>query len=508
MPLTDQRRKQLDGIVSQMVANNESDINIQTVVNDFKSRYDEKSQDKRSILQKASDASKAAFGVPIGIAKSVLQLPQKAAQFGQDAGISIAAKLRNVPKASIEQALSRTGSGAIMDSATQNINAYEPKSNTERAGVVIGQVGQAFLPTGAATALPKAASALKLGPTIAKAVAPIAKIGGLALEGGGMAGIQSGSASEAAKGATMSALLGIGGKALTSGAKKLSPKLVNSFFGSALKNKDIAYGQNPGRTITELGITARSAADLADELSAATEGLTSELNSTISKYSRTKTSDISNFTEALDQALNNANRAKKTNAPVIARLQNAKDDLISFVGDADLSKASPETIVGLKRLVGDLTKFTGAPSDDAVVNKALKGVYGKLKQNLNDAVPESKKLSEQLSDLISAKNALKAKESKDLKSALMSFPIKTGLANTLLSGGINIPSILLGVGAQAVENALSSAAVRTHLAKWMSKAPIADKRALYIAAPAVYRALSSAFGDKDADLIIKSEESQ
>lgn len=37
--LTEQRRKQLDSIVSQMVANKESDANIQFVVNDFKQKY-------------------------------------------------------------------------------------------------------------------------------------------------------------------------------------------------------------------------------------------------------------------------------------------------------------------------------------------------------------------------------------------------------------------------------------------------------------------------------------
>jgi len=44
MPLSEQRRKQLDGIVQQMVSNKESDQNIQFVVNDFKSKYENEIQ--------------------------------------------------------------------------------------------------------------------------------------------------------------------------------------------------------------------------------------------------------------------------------------------------------------------------------------------------------------------------------------------------------------------------------------------------------------------------------
>lgn len=44
MPLTEERRKQLDGIVGQMVQNGESDENINFVVGDFKSKYEGEQQ--------------------------------------------------------------------------------------------------------------------------------------------------------------------------------------------------------------------------------------------------------------------------------------------------------------------------------------------------------------------------------------------------------------------------------------------------------------------------------
>lgn len=45
--LSEERRKQLDDIVSQMEANNESEDNIQFVVNDFKTKYSGESGAKK-----------------------------------------------------------------------------------------------------------------------------------------------------------------------------------------------------------------------------------------------------------------------------------------------------------------------------------------------------------------------------------------------------------------------------------------------------------------------------
>lgn len=70
--LQESDRQRLDGIVSKMIANNESDDNIKFVVNDFKQKYGRKIQNK-TLLEKAGSAagqglklaSKFAFG-PIG----------------------------------------------------------------------------------------------------------------------------------------------------------------------------------------------------------------------------------------------------------------------------------------------------------------------------------------------------------------------------------------------------------------------------------------------------------
>ena len=71
--LTEERRKQLDGIVGQMVNNKESDSNIRFVVDDFKQKYQGESavqaptQPKKDLLQKTGDIVNKIFpGEKIG----------------------------------------------------------------------------------------------------------------------------------------------------------------------------------------------------------------------------------------------------------------------------------------------------------------------------------------------------------------------------------------------------------------------------------------------------------
>ena len=66
--LKEENRKKLDGIVSKMVANKESDSDIQLLVEDFKSKYGEKKTKFRTLLRLvhslqsvASSLSKAKF---------------------------------------------------------------------------------------------------------------------------------------------------------------------------------------------------------------------------------------------------------------------------------------------------------------------------------------------------------------------------------------------------------------------------------------------------------------
>lgn len=85
MPLSEQRRKQLDGIVQQMVGNKESDQNIQFVVNDFKSKYENESQPQQGGLLRsiASPFAKVATSI-INAGSSINQLTKGNVQGAAD----------------------------------------------------------------------------------------------------------------------------------------------------------------------------------------------------------------------------------------------------------------------------------------------------------------------------------------------------------------------------------------------------------------------------------------
>lgn len=82
MPLTEDRRQQLDGIVQQMTQNKESDANIQTVVNDFKSKYETKVPPKKSpgFVESVKALPRTALNVGTNIAAFPFLTPQWAVE--------------------------------------------------------------------------------------------------------------------------------------------------------------------------------------------------------------------------------------------------------------------------------------------------------------------------------------------------------------------------------------------------------------------------------------------
>lgn len=98
MPLSEQRRKQLDSIVSQMSSNKESDKNIQTVVNDFKSKYENENQPKQEGFLKSLAKNVASpflkFGTSVyNVGSSI----GKVAKGDANGALTALDKSRNIP---------------------------------------------------------------------------------------------------------------------------------------------------------------------------------------------------------------------------------------------------------------------------------------------------------------------------------------------------------------------------------------------------------------------------
>lgn len=272
--------------------------------------------------------------------------------------------------------------------------------------------------------------------------------------------------------------------------KETAPRFINSLIKP--KTADFSYGKDPGRTVSELGITGNNLNDFGEKIDVHKADIGTRIgevyDNPINSSLRINAEDE---IKKIDDAIAEAAKGGKSNQSIVTALQNTKDALlyehqvnadgvIEKIGTTprDLSSLSPKEGFDLKQLVSDNTRFNGTPSDDKKVNSILKNIYGSITEKLNTAVgknnPEITDLNQKYADLTSASLAVRNRDAIVKKSNLISAPIKVGTAAGIISafatGGAAIPAILLGATAAAVDKALESTAVKTRVASWLGSA--------------------------------------
>ncbi len=275
-----------------------------------------------------------------------------------------------------------------------------------------------------------------------------------------------------------------GGIALS---KDIAPKFINSLIKP--KQADFAYGKDPGRTVSSMGITGNNLDDFADNIHTAKREVGEQIGAI---YSDPKNAgvivDASDEIQKIDDAIAKASRGGKENQGIVTTLQNTKDALlfdhavnadgvIEKIGTTprDLSKLTAQEAFDLKKVIAEQTKFTGKASDDKTVNSILKSMYGGIKDKLNKGLgkksPELIDLNQKFADLTSAEIATRNRDAIIKRADLVSLPIKVGSATALITalstGGAAVPAILAGASAAVLDKALESTAVRTRIAAWL-----------------------------------------
>lgn len=285
----------------------------------------------------------------------------------------------------------------------------------------------------------------------------------------------------------------IGGtKAGAAIGKEEAPVFINSLI---KPNKGAyAYDKNPGRTVSEMGITGNSISDFQDNLSQARSDVGQKIGQVYSNPANAGvTINAEDHIAKIDSAIKAAASGGKNNQAIVTQLQNIKDALLyehtvnadgvierTGTTPRDLTNLSPQEAQSLIQEISGQTKFTGNPSDDKAVNSTLQSVYGGIRDKINDAVspnnPEILKLNEQYGGLTSAIQATQNRDRILQNSNKLSMPIKVGGAAGLITavstGGAAIPAILAATGAAALDKGLGSTAVKTKVAAWLgSEAP-------------------------------------
>lgn len=299
--------------------------------------------------------------------------------------------------------------------------------------------------------------------------------------------------------------LGAGGALLDKVGDSVGARVVNSLI-KPLK-KDFSYGKNPGRAVAEEGIVGNSLDDLASnigtrrreigqqisQIGGSVPNLKINLNKVEQYDPLTKDNVTASVLKPIDDALEQA--ARTNNPAMFTRLQQTKKALTEELG-MGTSKKGPIIIskgvrnfnnMGykgaqeLKQHIGDMTQWTGNPSDDKTINAALKSVWsniaGAQKKGLESVNPalrtQLEKLNERYGDLTSAEVATKYREAIHGRQNLISLGDKlsagAGLMTGLLTGTGPIGG---GVGAAAmagVSHLLGTTAAKTRIARALAK---------------------------------------
>ena len=245
-----------------------------------------------------------------------------------------------------------------------------------------------------------------------------------------------------------------------------------------LSNRQFAFGKNPGRAIAQEGIVASSFDDLAIKIWQRRQVVGQQIGAVLdSPAVANQTLNVTNALDPLNQALTTARKNPRTNAVVIQRLENVRDDLLGVVVNSDgtttltrnFTRMRPREVLELKQMVGDLTKWTENISDDTLVNGSLKQVYAKLRLHTERVAPGIHPLNERYANLLEAERATR----NQAHAVMRQSPF--GLSDVILgtAGGVHggldtaLVGVLLSQGAKA---AMRSPYLRTELAKWIQRA--------------------------------------
>ena len=278
-------------------------------------------------------------------------------------------------------------------------------------------------------------------------------------------------------------------------------RVINSLIKPLLK--DFSYGKNPGKAVAEAGITASSLDELASKIKAVRQE-TGQLISDKVKASPARF-DATDSLSSIDEAIVAAQKAPKTNASIINRLQGVKDDLLQSGEDGiptrNLKDMSADELWEFNKEIGDLARWTGNASDDEITNRAITKAYGATRSKLDDAVEGLSETSEKYANLKSAETATEYRDKIAARQGLIGFSgqqagVAAGIVTAAATGGITT-GLIVGATATGLTEAAKTPAVKTKLAAWLASTSKAELKEAFNEAPWLRSTLQTILLDVD-----------
>jgi hypothetical protein len=278
---------------------------------------------------------------------------------------------------------------------------------------------------------------------------------------------------------------------LQSGAERIYNSII------APLKKDFAYAKNPGRGLREEGMTWNNYDEAKTKVSDALEQRTSELHQTFAG-NPSKIEVRSGIDGVLKNAENDA--ARTNNQSMFDNVEKIRDLLenvkapgvdeagnraIVSTGARNLDEMSLKEALELKRRIGDITNYTGNPSDIKPLNAVKQQLYRVVKNKMEEVAPETQAINERIADLIGAKNAMVHREAIENRRALLGITEIVSGAGGLISSfsGHTAEGLLGAIAMIGLKNASKNPAVMTRLAKLMNNMSEADIRNVLAKAP-------------------------
>jgi hypothetical protein len=226
---------------------------------------------------------------------------------------------------------------------------------------------------------------------------------------------------------------------------KVAGELINSIIKP--KHKEYMFGKNPGEAVAQEGIWGANL----DSIGRKVDERLNQLNSYAKGVrgldsNKTKTSDLSNMLEPFQDVLAELRKAPETHKAKIVEVHKLVKDIISNLPeDGNIKEIPLETAYGIKKVVQNMQKWETQGTADDLINKSLKNVYHNIDSSIDTAVPELAPINSRISNLISAKTAIRNRaetlSSKDPMDSLnlMNLPfkiVKGAVGNTAVKSGV------------------------------------------------------------------------
>lgn len=448
MPLTEQRRQQLDGIVQQMVANKEKDADVQFVVNDFKSKYENEQPAQPKQMFKGDDLLEKATNVATSIFPGTREIGESLGTIGASAGRLFQGDVRgakevldtqvSIPK--LAGAYTQAGAGVAA------LAAPLPKAATVGGAILKGAVQ-----TGGLAGTMAGGEAARKGGDL-KEIATKAFIGGLS-------------------GAIVGAVAGGATKAISNITSRSPEAVYNNTLKISQKVKDA--GKSPSKFLInekvwgDLGTFKKAAQEGMDRESAAIAQKAAQTQGGVS-YVDIKEKAAKRLADELGGLYSKPEVEAMIERVPLASIRDA-DDIVPW-GSADKVRSQ------LGKLIGDSKWLQTSPSESV---QATQAVYRTLSDIIKDATgtaDEFARFSQWIRTNKAVTSAINKADSKfgfglyDRMAALGGAGL--GFASGDDTGERLSNAILGGVGSVALEKTLTSPAVQTGLVQALGKLPI------------------------------------